>query len=77
VKNQSGGENKVLCTTMGSATDLTNEGLRRFIVNGVYWSLGMDVPAQADVTLVGDYQPSAYGFKGYQKSVKVSSHALR
>jgi hypothetical protein len=76
VKNQAGGENKVLCTTMGSATDLTNEGLRRFLVNGVYWGLGLDVPAQADVTLVGEYQPTAYGFKGYQKGVKVSTHVL-
>ncbi len=77
VKNQAGGENKVLCTTMGSATDLTNEGLRRLIVNAVYWGLGLDVPALADVALVGEYQPSAYGFKGYQKNIKVSSHALR
>ena len=29
--------NKVLTTTMGSATDLENEGLRRLLVNGVYW----------------------------------------
>ena len=36
---------------MGSATDLENEGLRRLIVNGVYWGLGMDVPAKADVAL--------------------------
>lgn len=77
VKNDAGTENKVLCTTMGAATDLTNESLRRLIVNGVYWGLGLEVPDKADVALVGDYQPTAYGFKGYQKGVQVSTHVLR
>ena len=48
-KNEAGKENRILCTTMGAATDLENEGLRRLIVNGVYWGLGMDVPQKADV----------------------------
>ena len=72
VKNAAGGENKVLCTTMGAATDLTNEGLRRLVVNGVYWGLGLEVPAKADVTPVGDYQPTMYGFNGFRKGLKVS-----
>lgn len=63
VKNESGKTNKVLCTTMGAATDLKNEGLRRLIVNGVFWGLGMDVPASADVTIVGAYDPLMYGTK--------------
>lgn len=72
VKNDAGTENKILCTTMGAATDLTNESLRRLVVNGVYWGLGLDVPAKADVTLVGDYNPTAYGFKGFKKDLKIS-----
>ena len=40
-----------------------SEGVRRLIVNACFWSLKMDVPAKADVSLVGDYQPTAYGFK--------------
>ncbi|MEN3943338.1 ThuA domain-containing protein [Prosthecobacter sp. SYSU 5D2] len=72
VKNGAGTENKVLTTTMGAATDLTNESLRRLVVNGVYWGLGLEVPAQADVSLVGDYTPTAYGFKGYKQGVKVT-----
>src|SRR5687768_17025822 len=62
-KNEAGKENKVLCTTLGSATDLQNEGLRRLVVNSVYWGLGMDVPAKADVGYVGEYKPTDYGFK--------------
>lgn len=71
VKNDAGTENKVLTTTMGAATDLTNEDLRRLIINGLYWGLGLDIPAKADVSLVGDYNPTAYGFKGFKQGVKV------
>jgi hypothetical protein len=69
-KNEAGKTNKILCTTMGAATDFENEGLRRLIVNGVYWGAGLDVAAKADVTLVGDYKPSMYGFGGHVKGVK-------
>src|SRR5437667_88360 len=65
-----GKTNKVFCTTMGAATDLENEGLRRLLVNAVYWAAGLEVPAKADVSYVGDYKPSMYGFDGYVKGVK-------
>ena len=61
---------------MGSATDLENEGLRRLIVNGVYWGLGMEVPAAADVTIVDEYRPSFYGFDGFRKGLHASDFDL-
>src|SRR6185437_14495570 len=70
-KNEAGTTNKIFCTTMGAATDLLNEDLRRLIVNSVYWSVGLNVPKHADVRLIGDYRPSAYGFEGFIKGVKV------
>jgi hypothetical protein len=75
-KHDSGKENKILCTTLGAATDLQNEGLRRLVVNGVYWSVGLEVPAQADVTYVDDFKPTMYGFKGARKGLKPSDHAI-
>lgn len=72
----SGKQNKVFCTTMGAATDLQNEGLRRMVVNAVYWGLAMDVPAKADVTYVDAYRPTMYGFKGYRRGIKPADHAL-
>ena len=62
--------NKSLCTTMGSATDLQNEGLRRLIVNAAYVFTGLQVPAKADVALVGEFKPTMYGFNGFVKGVK-------
>lgn len=76
VKNDDGKTNRILCTTMGAGTDLRNEGLRRLVVNGVFWGLGLKVPDKADVTPVGTYEPLAYGFNGFKKDVMPSSHAL-
>ena len=49
--NEFGTGNKVLCTTLGSATDLQNEGLRRLIVNAAFSFTGLEVPAQANVEI--------------------------
>lgn len=76
VKNDAGTENKILATTMGAATDLANEGLRRMVVNGVYWGLGLDVPEKADVTPVGDYKPTMYGFGEFKKGLKPDDFAM-
>jgi hypothetical protein len=76
VKNDAGTTNKILCTTMGAATDLLNADLRRLVINGVFWGLNLDVPAAADVTPVGDYQPTAYGFDGFKKGIRPEAHAL-
>jgi hypothetical protein len=75
-RNDTGTTNKVLATTMGSATDFENEGLRRLIVNGVFWGLDLDVPARADVTYVDPYRPSFYGFEGFRKGLRVSDFAI-
>lgn len=76
VKNEAGATNKILCTTMGDATDLESESLRRLVVNGVYWGLGLPVPEKADVAYVDEYQPSFYGFDGYRKGIRPADHAL-
>lgn len=75
-QNESGKTNKIVTTTMGSATDLQSEGLRRLIVNSVYWTLGLDVPAKADVTFVDAFKPTMYGFKGAKKGIKPADHAI-
>jgi len=63
---------RVFTTTMGASEDLLNEGVRRMIVNACYWAMGMEnqIPAKSDVSLVGDYRPSRFGFGTYQKGLK-------
>jgi len=68
--NEAGKTNRIFCTTMGAATDLENEGLRRLLVNAIFWGAKMRVPARANVDLVGEYHPSMYGFDGFKRGVK-------
>lgn len=76
LKTPDGKPHKIFTTTMGAATDLANEGLRRLLVNAVYWANGLDVPAKAQVDTVGTYKPLMYGFNTFRKNVKPSSHNL-
>jgi len=78
-KNEWGTTNKVLTTTMGAATDLLNEGLRRLLVNAAFWAVGLEdkIPEKANVDFVGEYNPSFYGYNGYKKGVKPSDLELK
>ena len=49
-------------TTIGSATDMVDEDVRRLMVNATFHLLEMEVPAKANVGLVGTYNPSPYQF---------------
>lgn len=55
---------RVFQSTMGSATDLESEGLRRLIINAAYWSLTMEAAIRPDsrVDIVGAYKPLESGF---------------
>lgn len=59
---------RVLHSTMGSAQDLANPGLRRLIINAAYWGLKMEeqISAARSVDLVGEYAPRGSGFN-YEK----------
>lgn len=76
--NENGKVNKILTTTMGSATDLQSEGLRRMLVNGAYWAVGMEkkISKKAKVDYVGEFKPTMYGFNGAKKGVKPADHEL-
>ena len=55
---------------MASASDLVDESLRRLLVNGVYWGLGLDVPAKADVTPLAEWIPSKYSNNMFHPGLK-------
>lgn len=76
--NEAGRKNKIFTTTMGAATDLLDENLRRLLVNAAYWATGMEkkIPAKANVEFVGDYQPSPFGFGKFKKGVKPADLAM-
>ena len=65
----SGKTARIFTTTMGSSQDLLSEGFRRMLVNATYWALGMErrIPAAAKVDLVGEYNPTPFGFNKFTK----------
>jgi len=70
---------RVFTTTMGAATDFHSEGIRRLVINAVYWCVGLEdkIPAQANVDIVGKFAPLPFGFGGYRKGMKPSDYELR
>ena len=70
-----GTRGKAFTTTVGAASDMLIEGTRRLLVNGVFWTMDVEVPEKANVSLVGDFDPSQFGFKDEtyweEKGVKV------
>jgi hypothetical protein len=67
-KTSGGKEARVLHSTMGSAKDLESAGLRRLVINGAYWGLGMEkeISPTSSVEYTGDYEPLVSGF-AYEK----------
>ena len=75
-RSKSGKVSRILATTMGASVDLENEGLRRVLVNGVYWGVGLEeaIPEKSDVSIVGEFEPTFYGFGEFKKGLKPSDY---
>lgn len=74
---ENGQRQRVVCTTIGAATDFESEGLRRFFVNSCYWGVGLEakIPERSVVDVVGTYAPSKFGFGTHKKGVRPAEHA--
>jgi type 1 glutamine amidotransferase len=69
---EGGPRGRVFTTTLGAATDFTSEGTRRLVVNGCFWAAGLEgeIPAQSCVDIVGEFEPTPFGFKKARKGLK-------
>ncbi|MCE9629167.1 MAG: ThuA domain-containing protein [Planctomycetia bacterium] len=69
---EGGPSGRVFTTTMGAATDLASEGMRRLLVNACYWATGLEekIPEKTVVDVVGTFEPTAFGFNGAKKGLK-------
>ena len=71
-KLDNGSTQKVICSTMGAATDFVSPGLARFVTNAAYWATGLEVPQKLDTKPMGKYEPTNFGFNGFKKGVKAA-----
>ena len=76
-KSASGKGGRVFCSTQGASEDIVSEGVRRCIINGVFWCMGLEesIKPDMDVAFVGPYKPTTFKFKGGVKQVKPSDLA--
>jgi hypothetical protein len=61
-----GRRGRAFTSTIGASVDLTNEAVRRLLVNAVYWGLGIEdrIPENGTVVeLVGKYEPTKFEFR--------------
>ena len=66
------GHGRVFMTTMGASQDFADPNFRRLVVNACFWAVGLEdrITPQINVNVVGDYQPSPYGFDRYRKGMR-------
>jgi type 1 glutamine amidotransferase len=69
---EGGPSGRVFTTTMGAATDMASEGMRRLLVNACYWATGLEdkIPEKSVVDVVGTFEPTAFGFGSFKKGLK-------
>jgi type 1 glutamine amidotransferase len=74
---ENGKMTRSIMSTIGAATDLQSEDLRRLFVNSCYWLTGLEVPKKADVAYVDEYKPTNFSANGFKKGVKPSDLELK
>ena len=69
---------RVITSTIGASTDLASAGLRRAFVNACYWGTGLEdrIPNESNVSIVGTYEPTDFGFGAFKRGVFPADHAL-
>lgn len=70
---------RIFTTTMGASQDLESAGTRRMLVNASLWCVGLDkaITPNLNVDIVGDYQPTRFGFGAFKKGVRPSDLAVK
>ena len=76
-RSESGSEARVFTSLYGTPEDLTNEGYRRLLVNGVFWACGLEesISADLDIAFVGPFRPNTFSNKSHARGIKPEMYA--
>jgi len=68
---------RVFTSLYGASEDIVNDGYRRMIINGIYWSLGLEAQIKPErvIAFVGPYEPNPFGQRLEAKGVKPADYA--
>lgn len=75
-KGDVGKEGRVFTSLYGASEDILNPGYRRLIINGVYWTVGLEdqIRANSKIDFLGSYEPNTFGQRREAKSVKPADY---
>ena len=67
-----GRKGRVFTSLYGASQDLLNPGYRRLILNGIYWSVGLEdqIKPNSNIEFVGAFNPSKFENRAEVKGVK-------
>ncbi len=76
-RGKSGNEGRVFTSLYGTPEDLTNDGYRRLIINGILWAIGLEdaIEPSADIAFVGPFHPSTFGNQTHVRGVQPQAYA--
>ncbi|MEM7699012.1 MAG: PVC-type heme-binding CxxCH protein, partial [Verrucomicrobiota bacterium] len=72
-----GATGRVFTSLYGASLDIVNPGYRRLLINGIYWSIGLEdlIKPNLPIELVGDFHPTIFKNGGHVKGIKPSDYA--
>ena len=76
-KSESGKLGRVFTTLYGTSEDITNEGYRRLVLNGIFWAVGLESAIKPDLNIafVGPFQPNTYNGGAFARGIKPEMYA--
>lgn len=75
--SESGREGRVFTSLYGTPEDLTNDGYRRLMINGMLWAVGLEgsITPDMDVAFVGPFQPNTFGNQTHARGIRPQDYA--
>lgn len=77
-KGKGGKKGRVFTSLYGASEDILNAGYRRMVINGIYWTLGLEDKIKGDskIDFVGPYKPNTFRGGGNEaKGIKPAMYA--
>ncbi|NDB77938.1 MAG: hypothetical protein EB141_20215, partial [Verrucomicrobia bacterium] len=76
-KGANGQTGRVFTTLYGTSEDITNEGYRRLVLNGIFWAIGLESAIKPDLNIafVGPFKPNTYNGGAYARGIKPEMYA--
>ena len=76
-EGKDGKKGRVFTSLYGASEDILNPGYRRMIINGIYWSLGIEnqIKENSKIDFVGPYKPNTFRGGGEAKGIKPAMYA--